>query len=86
MLIPNMMHDVFKKYLGTQEPPHSFLPETLRPSFGKGRNWMKQEMVVPYAWVCVCVWVVCVCVYPPSLSLVLAFVYVKFLSFRVPSA
>lgn len=76
------------KYLGTQEPPHSLLPVTLCPSFGEGRNWMKQEMVGLYALVLLweCVVCVCVCVYSPSLSLVLAFVYVKFLSLRLPSA
>lgn len=76
------------KYLGTQEPPHCLLPVTLCPSFGEGRNWMKQEMVGLYALVLLweCVVCVCVCVYSPSLSLVLAFVYVKFLSLRLPSA
>lgn len=70
VLIPNMMHDVFKKYLGTQEPPHSLLPETLRPSFGKGRNWMKQEMVGPYASACVCVCVsVCLSTRLPTITL-----------------
>ena len=50
------------KYLGTQEPPHCLLPVTLCPSFGEGRNWMKQEMVGLYALVLLWECVVCVCV------------------------